>query len=128
MVCKARQSYSLGSQARSPSPPPALGRYPHPAALDDLADHRARGSVLLEGVDEGRRSILRHRGEQSAARLRVVERQEVVRADPVGDHAPLQILPVALEPAGVASRRGQGYRSFPDWYFIAAHDGADAAC
>jgi hypothetical protein len=46
---------------------------PNLLALYDLADHRGERVAPLQGADERRGPILRHRHEQSAARLRVVE-------------------------------------------------------
>src|SRR5215211_3103347 len=126
MVCKTRQSYSLGepesgSEVRNPQ---ASGCYAHPAALDYLADH---GAMLVGSVYELLRSLRRHRHEQAAARLRVIERQEIVGSHPVGDHAAIQVLPVALEPTGIPTLGAQRHGALPHRHAAATYDRSDAA-
>src|SRR5215203_129632 len=140
MVCKAAVSYQpsglvvsrvikpMSTTAATFSCPAgswSLRSYPYPVSLDDLSDYVARGPILIEGAEKRRGSLARHGDQQAAARLRVVERQEVFRLDSICGYAAFEVLTVALEPAGIAAVGCQGHSPFPYRYLAPTHHRSD---
>src|SRR5215210_8933593 len=94
---------------------------PDRLALYDLAYHHARRAVILQRTDQSGSPLFRYRHEQPSARLWVVQRQQIVRTDPVRGYLVPEVLPVVLEAARVTTLGGERDGPFPHRHPAATH-------
>src|ERR687889_265173 len=105
----------------------ALHDHPHPGALDHLADDGARYATLGERADQHGGPNLWHSDEQPSARLRVVEREQVILPRALRRYTILQVLPVAVQSTRVDAVVREWHCQLPDRNFLSVHDRTDTA-